>query len=115
MKKTIPAPDHTPPPATSKVVFRWRVLLAAMGSPDLRQIDGVGGAHPLTSKVAVLCRPTQPGADVEMAAPDLQRIHLDGALGQLQLSARRHRRAAQSVAPEVTAFRRRFSQLHFVR
>jgi 4-oxalomesaconate tautomerase len=29
--------------------LRDRVLLAAMGSPDVRQIDGVGGAHPLTS------------------------------------------------------------------
>ena len=45
--------------------LRDRVLLAAMGSPDLRQIDGVGGAHPLTSKVAVLSRATQPGADVD--------------------------------------------------
>lgn len=34
--------------------LRDRVLLAAMGSPDARQIDGVGGAHPLTSKVAVI-------------------------------------------------------------
>ncbi|HEV7432236.1 MAG TPA: PrpF domain-containing protein, partial [Steroidobacteraceae bacterium] len=33
---------------------RDRVLLAAMGSPDVRQIDGVGGGHPLTSKVAVI-------------------------------------------------------------
>lgn len=33
---------------------RNRVLLAAMGSPDPRQIDGVGGAHPLTSKVGVV-------------------------------------------------------------
>ena len=33
---------------------RDRVLLAAMGSPDPRQIDGLGGAHPLTSKVAVV-------------------------------------------------------------
>lgn len=35
-----------------------RVLLAVMGSPDERQIDGVGGAHPLTSKVAI-CSPSQ--------------------------------------------------------
>ena len=33
---------------------RNRLLLAAMGSPDARQIDGMGGAHPLTSKVAVI-------------------------------------------------------------
>ena len=34
--------------------LRDEVLIAAMGSPDLRQIDGMGGAHPLTSKVAVV-------------------------------------------------------------
>ncbi|MEZ5893361.1 MAG: PrpF domain-containing protein [Parvularculaceae bacterium] len=38
---------------------RDKVLLAAMGSPDVRQIDGVGGAHPLTSKVAVMSPPSQ--------------------------------------------------------
>lgn len=45
--------------------LRDRVLLAAMGSPDVRQIDGVGGAHPLTSKVAVISRSTQADADVD--------------------------------------------------
>jgi len=49
--------------------LRDRVLLAAMGSPDVRQIDGVGGAHPLTSKVAVISRSTRPDADVETFAP----------------------------------------------
>lgn len=44
---------------------RDRVLLAAMGSPDVRQIDGVGGAHPLTSKVAVLSRSRRDDADVD--------------------------------------------------
>ena len=44
---------------------RDRVLLAAMGSPDVRQIDGVGGAHPLTSKVAVIGPPTRADADVD--------------------------------------------------
>ncbi|MDE2052761.1 MAG: 4-oxalomesaconate tautomerase, partial [Gammaproteobacteria bacterium] len=44
---------------------RDRVLLAAMGSPDIRQIDGVGGAHPLTSKVAVIGPATRPDADVD--------------------------------------------------
>ena len=42
-----------------------RVLLAAMGSPDLRQIDGMGGAHPLTSKVAIVGPSTHPEADVD--------------------------------------------------
>ncbi|HYJ42684.1 MAG TPA: 4-oxalomesaconate tautomerase [Steroidobacteraceae bacterium] len=45
--------------------LRDRVLLAAMGSPDARQIDGAGGAHPLTSKVAVISRSAHPGADVD--------------------------------------------------
>jgi len=40
-------------------------LLAAMGSPDPRQIDGMGGADPLTSKVAVVKRSTRPGVDVD--------------------------------------------------
>ncbi len=44
---------------------RDAVLLAAMGSPDVRQIDGVGGAHPLTSKVAVISRSTRDDADVD--------------------------------------------------
>jgi 4-oxalomesaconate tautomerase len=45
--------------------MRDRVLLAAMGSPDARQIDGLGGAHPLTSKVAVIQRSARPDADVD--------------------------------------------------
>jgi 4-oxalomesaconate tautomerase len=44
---------------------RDRVLLAAMGSPDARQIDGLGGGHPLTSKVALVSRSTRAGADVD--------------------------------------------------
>jgi 4-oxalomesaconate tautomerase len=44
---------------------RDRILLAAMGSPDSRQIDGVGGAHPLTSKVAVIGKSSRPEADVD--------------------------------------------------
>ena len=44
---------------------RDRVLLAAMGSPDLRQIDGLGGADTLTSKVAIVSKSTRPGVDVD--------------------------------------------------
>ncbi len=47
------------------VAERDRVLLAAMGSPDTRQIDGLGGAHPLTSKVAVVSPSADPGCDVD--------------------------------------------------
>jgi 4-oxalomesaconate tautomerase len=41
------------------------LLLRVMGSPDPRQIDGLGGAHPLTSKVAVVSASTDPVADVD--------------------------------------------------
>ena len=44
--------------------LRNRVLVAAMGS-DARQIDGAGGAHPLTSKVAVVSRSASADADVD--------------------------------------------------
>ncbi|MBO7940899.1 4-oxalomesaconate tautomerase [Streptomyces antibioticus] len=44
---------------------RDALLLRIMGSPDERQIDGLGGAHPLTSKVAVVSRSADPGADVD--------------------------------------------------
>lgn len=40
-------------------------LLRAMGSPDPRQIDGMGGGNPLTSKVAVVRASARPGVDVD--------------------------------------------------
>jgi 4-oxalomesaconate tautomerase len=49
----------------SDIALRDRVLLAVMGSPDARQIDGVGGADPLTSKVAIVSRSVRPGIDVD--------------------------------------------------
>jgi 4-oxalomesaconate tautomerase len=54
------ASDLPADPAT-----RDAVLLAAMGSPDARQIDGMGGAHPLTSKVAVVSKSAREDADVD--------------------------------------------------
>jgi len=62
---------------TSKAVFllenelprdpalRDRVVLAIFGSPDPRQIDGLGGADPLTSRVAIISRSRRPEADVD--------------------------------------------------
>lgn len=44
---------------------RDALLLAVMGSPDKRQIDGLGGAHPLTSKVAIVSRSTEPDCDID--------------------------------------------------
>ncbi len=48
-----------------RVELRDRVLLAVMGSPDARQIDGIGGADPLTSKVAIISRSSRPGIDID--------------------------------------------------
>jgi 4-oxalomesaconate tautomerase len=44
---------------------RDALLLAVMGSPDARQIDGLGGADPLTSKVAIVRAGRTPGVDLE--------------------------------------------------
>jgi 4-oxalomesaconate tautomerase len=44
---------------------RDALLLRIMGSPDSRQIDGMGGADPLTSKVAVVSRSSREGIDVD--------------------------------------------------
>lgn len=44
---------------------RDSLLQRIMGSPDPRQIDGIGGAHPLTSKVAVVSKSSDDRADVD--------------------------------------------------
>lgn len=49
----------------SDPALRDKVILAIFGSPDIRQIDGLGGADPLTSKVAIIGPPTRPDADVD--------------------------------------------------
>ena len=45
--------------------MRDAILLASYGSPDNRQIDGVGGADPLTSKAAIVSQSQRDDADVE--------------------------------------------------
>ena len=50
-------------PADEKV--RDRVISALFGSPDKRQIDGLGGADPLTSKLAIIGPSSRPDADVD--------------------------------------------------
>ena len=53
--------EHLPPdPAT-----RDRVLLAVMGSPHIRQVDGIGGGDSLTSKAVIVGRSTRPGIDID--------------------------------------------------
>jgi 2-methylaconitate cis-trans-isomerase PrpF len=44
--------------------FRDRIILAIFGSPDIRQIDGLGGADSLTSKLALIAPSNEPGRDV---------------------------------------------------
>ena len=56
----------------SDTATRDRVLLAAMGSPDKRQIDGLGGAHPLTSKVGIVRKSKVPGVDLDFLFAQLQ-------------------------------------------
>jgi len=45
--------------------MRDAILLASYGSPDARQVDGIGGADPLTSKAAIVGRSQRDDADVE--------------------------------------------------
>jgi len=52
--------------------LRDKVLLAAMGSPDKRQIDGLGGAHPLTSKVGIVRKSNVPGVALDFLFAQLQ-------------------------------------------
>jgi 4-oxalomesaconate tautomerase len=54
------------------IATRDKVLLAALGSPDKRQIDGLGGAHPLTSKVGIVSRSSKPGVDLDFLFAQLQ-------------------------------------------
>ena len=49
----------------SDPILRDKVILAIYGSPDVRQIDGLGGADPLTSKIAIIGPPTMPNTDVD--------------------------------------------------
>jgi 4-oxalomesaconate tautomerase len=53
--------DDLPSDATE----RDRILLSVMGSPDPRQVDGLGGAHPLTSKVAVVSKSKDKDCDID--------------------------------------------------
>lgn len=44
---------------------RDALILSIMGSPDARQVDGIGGAHPLTSKIAIVSRSGRDDCDVD--------------------------------------------------
>ncbi|MBI3503507.1 MAG: 4-oxalomesaconate tautomerase [Proteobacteria bacterium] len=47
------------------VTGRDAALLAILGSPDPRQVDGIGGAHPLTSKVAIVSKSKDADSDID--------------------------------------------------
>lgn len=53
--------DELPPPGPE----RDRLILQLYGSPDKRQIDGLGGADKLTSKTAIMGPPTRPDCDID--------------------------------------------------
>jgi 2-methylaconitate cis-trans-isomerase PrpF len=67
--------------------LRDRAILSVFGSPDARQIDGLGGATPLTSKVAVISPSADPHADVDyvfgQVRVDEPRIDYAGTCGNL--------------------------------
>lgn len=47
------------------IASRDALLLRIMGSPDINQIDGMGGADPLTSKVAIVSKSLREGVDID--------------------------------------------------
>lgn len=66
---------------------RDRIILRLLGSPDLRQIDGLGGANSLTSKVAIVGPSARPDADVDytfgQVSVDKPKIDWQGNCGNL--------------------------------
>jgi 2-methylaconitate cis-trans-isomerase PrpF len=67
--------------------LRDRAILAIFGSPDRRQIDGLGGAEPLTSKLALIGPPTRGDADVDYTFGQVEIegafIHYSGLCGNI--------------------------------
>lgn len=66
---------------------REQVILKIFGSPDPRQIDGLGGADPLTSKVAIIGPPSVEGADVDYTFGQVEiheaKVHFNGNCGNI--------------------------------
>ena len=63
-----------PPPGAG----RDRLLCRLMGSPDVLQIDGLGGSRPITSKVAIVGPSSRDGADVDYT---FAQVGIDGGVG----------------------------------
>jgi 4-oxalomesaconate tautomerase len=66
---------------------RDRVLLAVIGGPDDLQVDGIGGGHPLTNKVAIVGPSSHAGADVDylflQVSADTQKISASQNCGNI--------------------------------
>ncbi|MEO7245734.1 MAG: PrpF domain-containing protein, partial [Rubrivivax sp.] len=66
---------------------RDRLLKRAMGTPDVMQIDGLGGSRAVTSKVAIIRRSARPDADVDYTFAqvdiDRDRVGYDGNCGNI--------------------------------
>jgi len=69
------------------LAWREQRILGIYGSPDSRQIDGLGGATPLTSKVAIVGRSARPDADGDFTGGpvgiDEPRVECSGECGHL--------------------------------
>ncbi|MCP8616311.1 2-methylaconitate cis-trans isomerase PrpF family protein [Salirhabdus salicampi] len=69
------------------LLLREKVILAIFGSPDKRQIDGLGGADPLTSKVAIVGPSKRTGVDVDytfgQVAFDQAKVHTHAICGNI--------------------------------
>ena len=67
--------------------LRDKVILSIFGSPDPRQIDGLGGAEMLTSKLALISSSSRPDADVDFTFGQVEIaepvIHYDGLCGNI--------------------------------
>lgn len=72
-----------PPPGRD----RDRLILRLMGSPDRMQIDGMGGTHPVTSKVAIIKKSDREDVDVDylFAQVSISAPHIsyDGGCGNI--------------------------------
>lgn len=64
--------EHLPEDQTQ----RDKILMAIMGSGNDLEIDGIGGGNPLTSKVAIISRSSDPRADVDYLFAQVTEITL---------------------------------------
>ena len=71
----------------SEDLARDQLLMQVMGTPDPRQVDGIGGAHPLTSKVAIVSLPDDDEVDVGGAERKRLEVALEFFVAALEHAA----------------------------